>query len=723
MAESQEIDYIAFYQEHVHGLKPAGKDEYKGHCPFGKNHSDGADQNPSFSINSKTGQYKCFACEAKGNLPAFCKAKEIPIPGQKKKWVEPEAVFDYRDENGVLLYQACRFPGKEFKQRRPDGNGKWIYQTKDVRKVPYRLPELLKADPAKWVLIPEGEKHVNRLYDLGLIATCNVGGAEKWTSELSPHIKGRKVCILPDNDDPGRKHGRKVAENLCQFAKEVKVLPLPGLGPKGDVINWLDGGGTVEELFRFLEQAEPWVAVVKPESDKTGPEDEISVIDELNQKHAVIMIGGKCAVLNETFDYTFNRPDITFSSPADFKNFYANRFVKIVCNDGIERDKPLGASWFNHPGRRQYDGITFSPLKETPGQYNLWRGFAVEPKKGECSLYLEHIRSTIAGGDAEIFTYIIAWMADAVQHPDKRPGTSIVLRGKQGTGKGVAISEFGKLFGHHFIQIHHTKHLVGNFNAHLKDVLLVFADEAFWAGDKSSEGVLKAMVTEEYMQIEPKGRDSFRIKNYIRLMIASNNDWVVPAGLEERRFFIQDVGENHIQDREYFHKIIDQMNNGGREALLYYLQHYDLSGVDLGKFPMTMALYETKVHSMTPLQKFWFAKLESGALLNSDSEWSVKPISVEQFRQEYYKFCDEIGHKYKEDEAQIGLGLRNLMPLSFVKIRPRGGDGVRYQAYLFPPLEECRLFWEKIMKINIKWSKEGASLSVPVRGFADDPPF
>jgi len=446
-------------------------------------------------------------------------------------------------------------------------------------------------------------------------------------------------------------------------------------------------------------------------------------LDKLNRKHAVIMIGGKCVVLNETFDYTTNRQDITFSSPADFKNFYANKFVKIVCNDGIERDKPLGTSWFNHPGRRQYDGITFAPLKETPGQYNLWRGFAVEPKEGDCSLYLEHIRSTIANGDAEIYAYIIAWMADAVQHPDQRPGTSIVLRGKQGTGKGVAISEFGKIFGHHFIQIHHTKHLVGNFNAHLKDVLLVFADEAFWAGEKSAEGVLKAMVTEEYMQIEPKGKDAFRIKNHIRLMVASNNDWVVPAGLEERRFFIQDVGENHIQDREYFGKIIDQMNNGGREALLYYLQHYDLSEVDLGSFPMTMALYETKVHSMTPLQKFWFAKLEAGSQLKTDSEWSEKPVSAEKFRQEYYDFCNEIGHRYKEDEAQVGLGLKKLMPSGFAKVRPRGEDGVRYQAYIFPPLEECRLFWENLMKITIKWPKEGASLSAPIRGFVDEPPF
>jgi hypothetical protein len=271
----EDIDYIEFYQEHVHGLKPAGKNEYKGHCPFGENHSDGADQNPSFSINSKTGQYQCFSCQAKGNFPSFCKAKGIPIPGQKKRWVEPEAVFDYRDEHGTLLYQACRFPGKKFKQRRPDGNGGWTYQTRDVRKVPYRLPELLRGDLDKVVFIPEGEKHVNRLYSLGLVATCNIGGAEKWTTELSPHLKDRRVCILPDNDPPGQRHGQRVAHSLCTVASEVKVLDLPNLPPKGDIINWLDAGGTVEELFRLFEWTPTWKPATEQKAISSPPREPV----------------------------------------------------------------------------------------------------------------------------------------------------------------------------------------------------------------------------------------------------------------------------------------------------------------------------------------------------------------------------------------------------------------------------------------------------------------
>ncbi len=280
----KEMDYISFYQQHIEKLKQVTQIEWQGHCPFSEGHSDGVDSKPSFYVNSKTGQYYCQACMARGNLIIFCKNKGIPIPdklkrsGIKKKWQDPIAVFDYTDENGTLFYQACRFPDiilpdskpqKNFKQRRPDGKGGWIYQVKGIRKVPYRLPDLLKADPDFWVFIPEGEKHCDRLYGLGLVATCNVAGAEKWTKALNLYLKNRRVCILPDNDLPGQRHGQKVAQNLHGIAKEIRTLNLPGLKPKGDIVNWLDDGHTKEELFSLLDKMETW----EPSQKQTGEEE------------------------------------------------------------------------------------------------------------------------------------------------------------------------------------------------------------------------------------------------------------------------------------------------------------------------------------------------------------------------------------------------------------------------------------------------------------------
>lgn len=123
-------------------------------------------------------------------------------------------------------------------------------------------------------------------------------------------------------------------------------------------------------------------------------------------------------------------------------------------------------------------------------------------------------------------------MADAIQNPGRRPGVALVIRGKQGVGKGIFVNEFKRLFGPHGIQVTQASHLVGNFNAHLRDKLLVFADEAFWAGDKRSEGRLKALVTEETNPIEMKGVDTYDAANFVRLIMASNNNWVVPASAD-----------------------------------------------------------------------------------------------------------------------------------------------------------------------------------------------
>ncbi len=125
-----------------------------------------------------------------------------------------ESAFDYRDEAGNVLFQALRYAPKSFKQRRPDGHGGWIWDLKGVRRVLYRLPELLAADPGQPVFIVEGEKKVDALRALGLIATCNAGGAGKWRLEYAAFLKGRHVVILPDNDEIGHKHAEAVAASI-----------------------------------------------------------------------------------------------------------------------------------------------------------------------------------------------------------------------------------------------------------------------------------------------------------------------------------------------------------------------------------------------------------------------------------------------------------------------------------------------------------------------------
>jgi hypothetical protein len=181
-----------------------------------------------------------------------CRTRHNSSPGTftgGSKYVVAE--YDYTDEHGEVLYQACRTNPKGFFQRRPDGEGGWEYKLNNVRRVLYRLPELLQADQAATVFVCEGEKDADALRNLGLVATTNAGGAGKWRYEYNEHLCGRNVVILPDNDEPGHEHGEQVSKSLSGVAASVKVVSLPGLPEKGDVSDWLKAGGTAEMLLEF----------------------------------------------------------------------------------------------------------------------------------------------------------------------------------------------------------------------------------------------------------------------------------------------------------------------------------------------------------------------------------------------------------------------------------------------------------------------------------------
>jgi hypothetical protein len=166
-----------------------------------------------------------------------------------------DVTYDYQDEQGSTLYQVLRYTPKDFKQRKPDGNGGWVWRLGDVRRVPYRLRELLAAPANALVFVPEGERDVNTLANLGLVATCNPGGAGKWHREYNAPLRGRHVVVIPDNDLPGREHAAQVAALLKDVAATVVVLDLPDLPDKGDVTDWLRAGGTTEELLALVEVA------------------------------------------------------------------------------------------------------------------------------------------------------------------------------------------------------------------------------------------------------------------------------------------------------------------------------------------------------------------------------------------------------------------------------------------------------------------------------------
>jgi len=276
-------------------------------------------------------------------------------------------------------------------------------------------------------------------------------------------------------------------------------------------------------------------------------------------------------------------------------------------------------------------------------------------------------------------------------------------------GKGVFLSGFGKIFGNHYLQINNQKQLTSRFNHHLKDVLFLFVDEGFWAGDKAGEGVIKGLVTEDTLTIEGKGKDVITLANHINLAMASNNEWVVPAGMSERRFTVLDVSEEKKQNKKYFKAIIDELKNGGYEAMLYDLLEYDISKVDVSQIIKTAAGFDQKVQSMTPVQKFWYEKLRSGQLLGSDLEWG-ELIKTEVLYEQYCKFCDQIGVRHRQIDKQFGKEIRKLCPgIERRRLQIVSDDAENYiykWHYEFPELEICRNSFENAVNIELDWDTD-----------------
>jgi putative DNA primase/helicase len=231
---------------------PNGSNSWMTYCPC---HEDGK---RSLSIKNDNGKwlFKCFAgCATEDIVATVGLAMQDLFPcteRQNQQQSQIASTYDYQDSGGNLQYQVVRMEPKGFRQRRPDHKkpGSWIWDLKGVQPLLYHWPDILikSITTQETIYVVEGEKDANNLAKLGLVATTNSGGAGKWDDIFSGYLAGANVVILPDNDEPGRRHADAVAESLTGRARSVKVINLPGLPEKGDVSDWLTAGGTGENL-------------------------------------------------------------------------------------------------------------------------------------------------------------------------------------------------------------------------------------------------------------------------------------------------------------------------------------------------------------------------------------------------------------------------------------------------------------------------------------------
>ena len=488
--------------------------------------------------------------------------------------------------------------------------------------------------------------------------------------------------------DKWSKQGSRYKPNECRVRWR-------GFDPSGAV-----RAGT---LFYFAQKG-GWEA--EPEDTTRNSGQVAQVVERLNEDYAIVMVGGKLRVLREKR----NPPNPTdnkyeLMGVRDFQIFMMNDKVNL----GGKQPVSVADIWLADPARRVYpNGLILDPEGDrSDGAYNTWAGFNVSPIKGPCHLFLRHIKEIICNGDNDHYNWILDWIADLFQDPANPKGCCIVMRGPEGAGKGTLANTVGEMFGPHYRHLIDDSHLLSNFNAHMIDALFVFADEITWGGNKKTAGKLKGMITEKYLVGERKGVDAVGYRNMIHMMIASNSEWVIPAGSNSRRWFVLDVADDKTLDMQYFKDINAELDNGGREALLHFFLNRAITN-DLRKAPETEALQVQRKLSMNrdtiigwwvdivEHEEFPIPDIDAKPELESGNGWPENVLKKE-LHVNYEQWCFE----RKSNPESLMVFCDKLKPLGFnLKSRlKRNNKNLRVAKV--PPYQLATALLEKYYNIRI----------------------
>lgn len=430
-----------------------------------------------------------------------------------------------------------------------------------------------------------------------------------------------------------------------------------------------------------------------------------SVVDQLNQRYAYALVGNKECVLEEgtTAD---GMPTLEVMSLEAFRGWHREFTVEGPTNPrtGKPSRLPLANFWLNSPYKRKYRTIEFAPppLRTPSETYNLFLGWSVEPDpSGDCSLFLDHLRLNVCQNDDTAYSWVLGWFAQMFQQPAHKLGTSLALRGKQGVGKSKVGEVIRRLLGPYHFTASSPHQVTGHFNAHLRSILLLQAEEAFWAGDKAAEGVLKDMITSDTLRIEFKGKDILPVRNCIRLLVTSNADWVVPADFNDRRFTTLDVGEGRIRDFAFFKAMDEQLANGGYAALMHVLLEHEYDEKMLRTNLDTKAAREQKLHSLSDFESWIVDVATEGRLpedLNGTGDTVCSVLHVD-----YMKHAQAHRARRILNATAFGIQLAKLFGEGMRRYRARHGERLAWK-YVLPELPAFRAaLLDRLKGLDADW--------------------
>lgn len=512
--------------------------------------------------------------------------------------------------------------------------------------------------------------------DLPCWATISAAGMI--SVEVPRGVKEALIMADLDRSGTGAKAAKKLAKRLCKRGIKVKIV-FPSM--------------EIPENQKGIDHLDTYIAKGKTaitDAIRSASYENIDIMDDLNANFFHTIMGGKHVVASIA------------STPTGYQKYqferlseFSKRFIHVPKATLSNGDKiPVDKYWLGNKKKNYLDGGTgFYPNPDNcpPNKLNLYLGKSAEPMDGPVDLYLNHLLKIICDSDNVAYRYLIGWMAHLIQKPWEKPGVCIVLVGGQGTGKGMMVSPLEKIVGSHYNYISEGEHITGKFNSQIATSILVFADEALFAGSPKAANKLKSLITEPYQSIEHKGYDAVSVSNYSRLIMASNEDWVIDAGIDERRYLVLSVSEKHKQDQKYFSALAEWTENFGANYLHNYLLHYGIEGFNPRVAPRTNALIQQKIDSLRPAYRFWYHTLARGHI-GIDTDYWHDQISTSEMQAAYTFFRkDEIGTRSRATE----LG-KMLSKMKIEKVSRLNRSESSYH-YCLPPLEDARNQFEKYL--------------------------
>jgi hypothetical protein len=303
----------------------------------------------------------------------------------------------------------------------------------------------------------------------------------------------------------------------------------------------------------------------------------------------------------------------------------------------------------------------------------------------------------------------------------------LAFLGDEGTGRGTLGKALCRIFGQHSLHISSSDHFTGRFTGHLRQVGFLFVDEAYAADDRNAEGRFKRMVTDDTLTIEEKGHTPKEEPNRLHIMMASNHEWMLPAGAHARRFVVEKVADTHRQEAAWFSPIYKQMQNGGWEAMLYDLLHRELGNWHPRQIVHTAELSKQQEQSLSALDAWWLELLQTGVLAGSD-ELAPEKATSNKYEKVIIEGTDGYGGTRTRTVWRDGLydqARRSSPKLKNATDHTLGGYLTdrgcvrawvhRERGWKFPPLAKCRADWKERFPHTV-WDDQDITEWKPAEG-------